>query len=43
MIDIDGIEVEFSITYVYDGGDYFNFNEYKLFLINLLNTNTDRC
>jgi len=36
LIDIDGIEVEFSITYVYDGGDYFNFNEYmteELFLI----------
>jgi len=36
LISIDGIEVEFSITYVYDGGDYFNFNEYmteELFLI----------
>lgn len=36
LIDIDGIKVEFSFTYFYEGGDYYNFNEYiieELFLI----------
>jgi hypothetical protein len=36
LIDIDGLKVEFSFTYFYEGGDYYNFNEYiieELFLI----------
>ena len=36
FIDIDGTKVEISFSYVYDGVDYFNFNEYmieEIFLI----------